>query len=510
MKIHNVISIIPLLLFFLLSSCAVGVREEITEPKAKGEEEQLKEIMNVISSDTLLNHVKNLSSERYAGRLSGTPEYKSCAQWLASYFKKLGLKPAGDENTYLQSYPNPYTVVFVGGELSYSYQSRGRWRKRKYVYEKEYYPGSQSGDGKIIAEVVYVGYGITAPEMNYDDYIGVNVKNKIVLVDPEVPVSPDENPELFKDWMPYSSLQYKAKMAMAHGARGMLINRLTVNPNTEYIPGFIVAQVGEVVIKDIFAGTGKTNKEVQEKIKHDLKPQSFRTRKTFTIENFTEHNRKGTGYNVISLLEGSDPLLSEEVIILGAHLDHVGFCYEIMPGANDNASGVAALMGVAEALSRTPIKPKRSVMFIGLGSNEQAFKGSKAYLENPVFAKEKTVLYINLDMVGCGKVIQALGAQNYPELWNIISKANNKSVELTIESLPYTNLGLPQQDTDIFLGKSIPSISFRAYGTITHPHTTKDTVKTITPGIMEGLAKLLYPAILDLANTDQVLIYRTP
>lgn len=503
MRNHRlVVSVIYILSILISSSCGVMLKEkaEVAE-----RETLLKQVMDSISDEMLLGYVKKLSSDNYAGRLTGTPEYKACARWVASRFEEWGLKPEGDDNTFLQSYPNPYTIVFVGGELSYNYRSRGSWRKRKYVYEKEYYPGSQSGDGELRAEVVYVGYGIMAPELNYDDYAGTNVKGKIVLVEPEAPVSPDVNPELYKEWRPYSLPEYKIKMAVAHGAKGMLYNNLKVNPDIDYVPGFMVAQVGEAVAKDIFAGTGRGHTEVREKIKSTLKPQSFRTRKTFTIKNFTRHYPKGIGHNVIGLVEGEDPLLRDEVIILGAHLDHVGFCYEIMPGANNNASGVAVLLGVAEAIAKSPIKPKRSVLFVGFGSAEQGFKGSKAYLDRPVFSKEKTVVFLNLDMVGSGDKLKALAAQNYPRLWGFVSEANDKFVKRTIESLAFSNLDRPRLDASIFLNKGIPSISFSAYGAPTYPHTTKDTVRTINPKIMGDLARILYRSILDMANTNKDL-----
>ena len=156
-----------------------------------------------------------------------------------------------------------------------------------------------------------MGYGITAPELNYDDYAGVNVKGKIVLVEPDAPVSPEGNADLFKEWRPYSFYQYKLKMAVAHGAKGMLINNLIVNPDIDHVPKLMVTQVGSSVVKDLFAGSGKTHQENLEEIKSSLQPRSFRTRKVFTIQNFTEHHPKGTGYNVIGQIEGIDPLLKQ-------------------------------------------------------------------------------------------------------------------------------------------------------------------------------------------------------
>lgn len=501
MRNHKILlCVLYILSLLLLSSCGVTLREET---EVAGREAQIKQVIDSISDETLLGYVKKLSSDSYAGRLTGTPEYKACARWVASRFEEWGLKPAGDNNSFLQSYSNPYTIVFVGGELSYNYRSRGQSRKRKYVYEKEYYPGSQSGDGELKAEVVYVGYGITAPELKYDDYAGTNVKGKIVLIEPEVPVSPEENPELFKEWRPYSLPQYKIKMAVAHGAKGMLFNYLKVNPDIDYVRRFMVAQVGETVVKDVFAGTGREPAEVREKIKSTLKPQSFRTRKTFTIKNFTKHYAKGIGYNVIGLIEGRDPLLKEKVIVLGAHLDHAGFCYEVMPGANNNASGVAVMLGVAEAMAKSPIRPKRSVLFVGFGSAEQGFKGSNAYLNRPVFPKEKTVVFLNLDMVGSGDKLKALAAQNYPKRWEFISEANDKLTHRAIEPILFSNLDRPRLDASIFLNERIPSISFSAYGAPTYSHTTKDTVRTINSKIMGDLARVLYTSILDIANTKK-------
>lgn len=493
MKNHKFF-VIPLTIFvltiFLMTSCAVGVKKEVEI--SDEEKTQMDRLLDSISGKKLLDYVKKLSSKTYTGRLTGTPEFKACANWVSSLFEEWGLTPRGDNDTFLQAYANPYTIVFVGGELSYTYRSRGQQRKKKYAYEKEYYPGSQSADGSITAEVVYVGYGITAPELNYDDYAGVIVKGKIVLVEPDAPVSPEGNTDLFKEWRPYSFYQYKLKMAVAHGVKGMLINKLTVNPDIDHVPKLMVAQVGDSVVKDLFAGSGKTHQEHLEEIKRSLQPRSFRTRKVFTIQNFTEHHPKGIGYNVIGQIEGIDPLLKQEVIILGANLDHLGFCYEIMPGANDNASGVAVLLGVAEALAKSPVRPKRSVLIVAFGSKEQAFMGAQTYLKKPAFPKNKTIVYLNLSMVGCGDKARALGAQNYPKLW-----------KHALEAFPYSNPGRPQLDSDLFLSKGIPSITITVYGAPTFARTRKDTADTINPSTMEELSKILYHAVLGMANSGQ-------
>ena len=491
-KLFIISLMITVFAILLMSSCAVGGKKEIG--LSEQEKTQMDRLMDSISREKLQDYIKKLSSKTYSGRLSGTPEFKACANWVGSLFEEWGLAPKGDNDSYLQSYSNPYTIVFVGGELSYTYRSQGQQKKKKYAYEKEYFPGSQSGDGSLTAEVVYVGYGITAPEMDYDDYAGVNVKGKIVLVEPDAPVSPGTDPDLYKDWKPYAFNQYKIKMAVAHGAKGMLINDLTVNPDIDHVQRFMVAQVGDTVVKDLFAGSGKTHQENLKKIKISLQPQSFRTRRVFTIKNFTEHHPKGIGFNVLGQIQGIDPLLKDEAIILGANLDHLGFCYEIMPGANDNASGVSVLLGVAEALAKSPIKPKRSVLFIAFGSKEQAFMGAQTYLKIPAFSKNKTVVYLNLSRVGRGDKAHAIGTQDYPELQKHIQG---------LEALPYSNIGRPRLDSDIFLSKGIPSISITASGAPSYARTRQDIADTIDPSTMVELSKILYRTILDLANSSQ-------
>jgi len=356
-----------------------------------------------------------------------------------------------------------------------------------------------------IKEVIYIGYGITAPELNYDDYKGLDVKGKIVLMEREVPYSPDQDPEVFKKWRPYSFHQYKLENAVAHGAKGMIYNYGPIsNPNNSYKEGFIYSHVGEAVVSDIFSGTGRKHEETVEKIQKTLKPQSFASGKIFTLKNFTEHHPEGRGWNVIGLLEGSDPALKNEVIILGGHLDHLGRCYELMPGADDNASAVAVILGVAEAMAKCPIKPRRSVVFFCFGAEEQGVVGSEYYLEHPLFPLEKTLAFVNLDSVGCGDKLNAQAAKNFPSFWEFIEKANKSYIHRIINPTYFPNIARPRLDTARFLWKGVPSISFGSYGATSYYHITKDNMETITPEILEDLAQLLFLAVLDMGSQDSL------
>jgi hypothetical protein len=483
-----------------LSAQPQGRRLELSD------EQKILNVMHSISSQALFDYVKELTSEKYGGRLTGTPGYNASAEWVISLFKKWGIAPSGDKGTYLQAYPNPYTLVFKGGELTLNIPVKGGVIKKYYKYEDEFIPGATSGSGEVTAEVVYVGYGITAPELGYDEYKGVDVKGKIVLMDREVPVSPDDNPELFKKWRPYSFHQYKLENAVAHGAKGMIYNYGPItNPNNSYREGFIYSHVGDAVVADVFAGTGKTYKETVDKIRKELKPQSFATGKNFSIKNVTEHHPEGVGYNVIGILPGSDPKLKDNVMIIGGHLDHVGRCWELMPGANDNASAVAVLLGVAEAISKSPVKPRRTIMFLAFGGEEQGVLGSDFYCEHPSFPLDKTIGFMNMDGVGSGDRISASAGKNYPPFWEFIEKNNQKYIHRQLSTNSWANLARPRLDAARFMWKNVPTLSFSTqgfYSPLPTYHTTRDNLSLITPEILEDMAQLLFMAVLDMANQD--------
>lgn len=474
-------------------------------PPPSTPKEKLTAAMHTLSSHTILDYVKELSSEKYGGRLTGTAGYNASAQWTASLLEKWGVRPAGDNHTFFQDFPNPYTLVLPGSHviLHIPYKKNVSIEKH-YQYETEFVPGSTSDTGEIKAEVVYVGYGITAPELGYDDYKGMNVKGKIVLMEREVPVSPSKEPEEFKKWRPYSFHQYKVKNAFDHGAAGMLYHYHIANPNCLFIKNFILTYVGKTVVKNIFTGTGKIHKKVVEKIKKTRKPQSFKTKKTVSIRNVTEHHPEGIARNVIGYIEGSDPELKKEAVIIGAHLDHLGYNHEMMPGANDNASGTAVVLAVAEAIKKSGLTPKRSIIFILFGAEEQGVKGSEYYLQHPFVPNDKLVGFFNLDSVGRGRALRATAGKNYPELWKYIDDANRNYVHREVKPTQAHNLARERFDAAHFMWAGVPSISFGNMKAEKLPyatyHTTKDRHEILTPEIMEDMARILFIATMEIAE----------
>ncbi len=501
MKNKRILGIAFVCVFLFLSSFLTGQRrqEKLTD------EQKILQAAHAISSDTLFHYVKELASDKYEGRLTGTEGYNASARWVASHFAKWGVTPVGDNDTYLQSFPNPYTLVFEDCEVSLHLPVKDGTVKKYYRYFDEFIPGSTSGSGEVTAEVIYVGYGATAPELGYDDYAGVDVKGKIVLMEREVPVSPRDDEELFKKWRPYSFHQYKLENAVKHGAKGMIYNYGPIgNPNNAYDAGFIYSHVGDVVTNDVFAGTGYDHEKVVEEIQETLKPHSFATGKVVTVRNTTEHYPDGIGINVVGLIVGSDPELKDEIIIVGGHLDHLGKCYTVMPGANDNATAVAVMMGMAEAFHNCQIKPRRSILFLAFGAEEQAVAGSEYYCENPIFPLEKTIGFVNMEGPGSGDKISALAAENFPEFWEFIDKANKKYIHRITRTSYFSNIARPRQDTARFMWKGVPSMTIGAYPSKSAYHNPLDNIDAITPEILEDITQLLFLAVLDMANQDSL------
>jgi len=462
--------------------------------------------MHSISSHDLLEYVSILCDHRFEGRLTGTDEYMECAEWLSSFFEDCGLEPAGDNNTWFQYFNIPYTVIHPDCGLSIELPAGKNGSIQKhYKYITEYMPGSTSGNGTVSAEVVYAGYGITAPELNYDDYKGIDVEGKIILIEREAPVSPSEGPEKFNPWREYSFHQYKLQNAVKHGAAGMIYNYGPIgNPNNAYDENFIYVHVGDSVVRDVFSGTGKNHSETVDLINKNLKPASFETGKKVTIKMSTTHYPDGRGANIIGIKKGTDPELSNETIIIGAHLDHLGKCYEIIPGANDNASADAVMMAVAKALNDYDIKLKRTVLFIAFGAEEQALLGSRKYIENPVMPLDKTVL-LNMDGVGVGDKINITAGNDFPLLCSPFEEANDRYIHRIIRPNSFSNLGRPRLDAAIFLQAGVPSLSFSTFGSRSYYHIPWDNIDTIKPEIMEDMAQLMLLSVIELANSDNII-----
>lgn len=234
---------------------------------------------------------------------------------------------------------------------------------------------------------------------------------------------------------------------------------------------------------DVFAGTGKKHDEVVQAIRATLKPASFATGKVMTMKNVTEHHPEGMGSNVVGYIEGTDPALKQEAIVIGAHLDHLGYNPELMPGAHDNASGVAVLLAVAEALSASRVPFKRSIVFVAFGAEEQGVRGSEFYVAHPFVPNVRTKAMLNLESVGRGEAIGAGSGRNFPQLWEVIERLNKQYIHRRVTASANANLARPRQDAAHFLWAGVPTVSFGTSGAKPLPYASYHTSKGSTrPG----------------------------
>ncbi len=497
------LAVVPLCALF---AAALAAQSPTRQPQAPASpQERLIATMHGVSSNTILDWVKELSSDRFGGRLTGTAGYDSSAAWTVEMLKRWGYQPAGDKGTWYQKFANPYTLVRPGTELSLHLpQAGGGEIVKSYTWEQDFFQGSTSDSGRVKAEAVYVGYGVTAPELGYDDYAGVDVKGKIVVVEPEAPMGPEPDTALFRKWRPYSFHDYKIKNAARHGAAGMVYDYHLANPNGVWVKGLILTYVSRGVMSDLFAGLPVTHAQTIDQIRKTLAPASRPLGKTMTLWNNTEHHPEGVGSNVIALLPGSDPVLKDEVIVLGAHLDHLGYNHELMPGAHDNASGVAVLLAAAEAVARAKVPMKRSVLLLLFGAEEQAVKGSEYYVAHPVVPNAKIKAFLNLESVGRGERIGVSSGKEYPEIYAAMEAANAQYVHRPMSAFSNSNLARPRQDAAHFLWAKIPTVSIGVSGAPPLPyasyHTSKDRWQVLTPEIMEDLARIVFLSTVQLAN----------
>lgn len=469
---------------------------------SQDQEKALLNTFHSISSNDLLNDAAELTSAKYGGRLSGSPGYLLAAQWVADELRKAGVKPGFRDSSYFQYFPNAYSEVHTAGTLTLLADKRNP--RKEYHFPDDYFPGSNSASGSVSGEVVYVGFGISAPELGYDDYRNIDVKGKIVLMETGIPYG--TNDSLQSAWEPYSYHRYKFLHARELGAAGLLYVSRIANPNTSYLRGFVYAHIGEPVAEELFDGSGHKYAETRAAITKSVQPHSFVLNKKIRITASTTHFPDSRSCNVAGIIEGADPKLKEEAIILGAHLDAVGSPGCLFPGALDNASGSVDILAAARALASSGVKPARTIIFLFFGGEECGLCGSKEYVEHPVWPKEKVVCMINLDMVGNGTGFHLANGKTHTAFLKHFAEANSKYLHRDLNaSEARISYSRPRTDGAIFDKAGYKTLSLYTSGSVkpVYYHHPMDNVDVLTPEIMEDAAKLLYISVLGIANDNE-------
>jgi len=368
-----------------------------------------------VDAQTYLDDVRYLSSPPLKGRATPSPELEKAAGYIAKQFKAFGLKPPGDDG-YEQAF-EVHAAAKLGPNNHLSFEEAGK--KTSLKLAADYSPFRFSSPGSMKGQVVFAGYGITAKDLNYDDYAGIDVRDKIVLILRHEPQEADAHSVFAgRELTEHATFAIKAANAKAHGAKGVIIvNDLFAHPDgKDTLAGFteasgptdagvFFAQVHESYAEEWLKAEGYDLAAIAKEIDKDLKPHSFALAKLSIDLSVDLERETKTVHNVVGYLPGQ----TSEYIVIGAHYDHLGLGDEhslapsqmgvIHPGADDNASGTAGVIELARSLSKLP-KQKRGILFMTFAGEELGLLGSSWYVGHPILPLKDAVAMINLDMIG--------------------------------------------------------------------------------------------------------------
>jgi Zn-dependent M28 family amino/carboxypeptidase len=414
-----------------------------------------------ISADRIKADVAYLASDRLEGRGPGTRGEFLATEYLAAEFKKAGLKPLGERGTYFQSVPLLRVITSPKATL--------RAVKGETTLEipcEEGFSGTsqtQSELEEFDAEAIFLGHGITAPEFDWDDYKGVDVKGKVVVLFTNQP--PSNDPKFFggKALTYYGRWTYKFEEAARRGAKACFIihTRETAGYPYSVVQPLDGAQLKREAGQPALAFAGWLSREAGDKllglsnrtVEGALKEADTKGFKPYALGvrlkgNIPTRVEKIVSNNVVGLAEGSDPALKAEVIVFTAHWDHLGVGRAVLGdaiynGAADNATGCGLLLELARAWTAQAPRPKRSAIFLAVTAEEKGLLGSKYYARNPLVALGKTALNLNFDMIlqlGVPESVVVTGADR-TTAWPAVKAAAGKN-GLEIEADQRAHLGI--------------------------------------------------------------------
>ncbi len=463
--------------------------------------------LHAVSEDDISSWMHTLTSPEMRGRLSGDTGYDKAAKWAAGKFDSWGLEPFFSEKGYFQEFDQPYTLIHDKGQLDLHIPANNDTITKSYNYGEHYWPWGISGSGKVRAEVVYAGHGLSAPELGYDDYEGVDVEGKIVITELGIPYEGND-PDTLSMWQPYVDHSNKVRFALENGAVGLIFAYHVASPRPTADPDFIFLAASDEVIEDLFAGTGKDLEKVREGIRTTMSPSSFSTGKEATLALTAGYHPEGRTSNVVAMIEGRDPDLKDEFIIIGAHLDHLGMMPVLFPGALDNASGCALALGVARALAVSGVELRRSLIIVLFGAEEVGLVGARQFVDRFPYPAENIKVMINLDMVGRGNSFFAVTADPWAELLDILEENNDRWVhrQMMTRSSPWQMPMRPRTDGMVFYMEKIPAVTFGTRGAEgpTLYHVPEDTMDQIDIEIMRDVVKVLTMSVADIGNRESI------
>jgi hypothetical protein len=481
--------------------------------------------LGVITPERMEQHIGCLASDAMMGRATPSPGLDSAAAYIAREFDKIGITPCN--NVRFQSL-NMNTIEL--GKDNHLLVVKDN-KTVDMPVKTGFIPFEVTAGRRVAGSVVFAGYGITAPEYGYDDYAGIDVKGKIVVALRHEPGENDST-SIFKGTRAtsHSSVMEKTRTAREHGAAALVLvtgpaNHLVLQPTGYPWPSMArsklfgsppttigisendkipVVHAGQDFIVALF-GSVDSLKSIQKRIDAATKPQSFAMPDaTIDLKVDTKVTASHVD-NVIGYIEGSDPVLKNQAVVIGGHYDHIGYRKSspvikdsIFNGADDNASGTSGVLAIAEAFAHSRVKPRRSVLFVLFAGEERGLLGSQVYVANPIIPLKQTVAMLNLDMISRNGIdsLTIVDSLTSPMLYNLI-KDENRHVGFTLRTMDDGMFG--RSDHANFSAKGIPSMFFftelhRDY------HQVGDNPDRTNPSKAARVAQLVFRTAWRLAN----------
>jgi hypothetical protein len=439
---------------------------------------------SAIDADRLLGHIRFLASDEMKGRADGSPELDRAADYIAQQFKEIGLEPGGDRGTWFEPFD---LVAGLAVGKNNSLVVSDRTRSVHLSLGTSYYPLStvpNEGTDAPSAQMdklplVFAGFGLSAPQAGYDDYAGLDVSGKAVIIFTHEPQEADPaSPLAGNRPMAESTLYRKAEIAKLRGARVLLVvsdpshstdqglfHSFDVLPDADEA-GMPVLRVRRDEMQPLLDAWAIDASAIQ--INRDLRPRSRPlngARVDYT--EFLAHDRRPVR-NVVGILPGADASRAKEAIVIGAHYDHVGLggrlsvsperTGEIHNGADDNASGTASIIEIARAAMTDRQRFARTLIFVAFAGEERGLLGSAHYVGSPPVPMSNTIAMLNLDMVGRSRgAVDVSGLETAPVLKTDLLAAARTTGMIEVKQ---EGPGAGRSDDSSFIDARVPAINF--------------------------------------------------
>lgn len=455
----------------------------------------------LITAEEIKQDIYYLASDEMEGRFTGSPEERKAGDYIKNEFETYGLKPAFD-GKWFQEFPFVEKVELT---KSNSLVLDISGKKQNLKVGKDFTTVSYSAKGKVKGDLVFAGYGISAPKLDYDDYAGLDVKGKIVVVMRYHPEHDSSKSEFDR----YASFRNKATVAKEKGAAAIILVNGYAPANEDYplmdlhydgaplMTDILVQSIKRSFVDQLFKSEGLNFSDYQKKIDSSKKPASFvfENDKASIQTEVKEITNKGR--NVAGMIEGTDPVLKNEYIVVGAHYDHLGIdqlressMYKgkepmIHHGADDNASGTAGVLEIAEKFGSIQDRIKRSIIFVAFSGEELGILGSTYFTNNSPVPLDKIAAMLNMDMIGRlndENSLTIIGAGTSSEWKPLLTEKNKYGFKLG-----FNDSGSGGSDHQAFTNKNIPVLFFFT-GTHSDYHKPSDTADKINN---EGEARVV-------------------